>query len=94
MTDSLTTAETSKPKATWKYKRVLVPKGKPVPKNEGDYTTPRGQDITIVPDGVFGLYVAKWVGGGGGILPPELRSKFTSDREARYAIEKYLRRKR
>jgi hypothetical protein len=81
MQDNQTMVE-SKPR-----KRVLVPPGKPEPKNVEAFVTPKGGDIEIVFDKQFGLYVIKV---GSGPLPSKLQGKFTEYARAKLAVDRYL----
>jgi hypothetical protein len=82
MQDSPTTAG-SKPR-----KRVLTPPEKPQPKDEDSFVTPRGMDIEIRQDKIYGLYYIVFTGGGP--LPRELQGKFTERSRAEFVIESYL----
>lgn len=77
----------SSPTMAGNKKRVLVPAGKPEPKDENSYVTPRGHDITIENDS-FGMYRVHFPGGGP--LPRELQGRFTERWRAELAIERYL----
>ena len=73
-------------------KRVLTPKGKPVPKDKDSYVTPKGADIEVVFDKRFGLYMVNFPSGGK--VPKELSGKWTEESRLRVAIESYLAKKR
>lgn len=85
--DNQTTAD--QPDKKRHYKRVLYPKGKPVPQKEGDSVTPRGHNIEIRPDGFYGTYKICFTNGGR--EPPEFNGRFTTTTEAQKVIDKYLR---
>lgn len=69
-------------------KQVLTPPGKPVSKEEGGSVTPRGKNIEVVFDKIYGLYVIQFTEGGP--VPKELSGKWTEEQRAQQAIELYL----
>ena len=70
-------------------KTVLTPPGKPTPK-EGDIAvTPKGKGLKVTFDKKYGMYQV--VFSEGGVLPPELDGKWTVEKGAEAAIERYLR---
>lgn len=67
-------------------KRVLVPAGKPEPKNENSFITPRGKDIEVKL--VNGFWIISFPAGG--TIPKELSGRFTDKWRADKAVEVYL----
>jgi hypothetical protein len=67
-------------------KRVLTPPGKPEPKDDDSFVTPRGGDITIQFDNMYGLYEISM----SGPKPKELSGFFTERKRAEKAVEQYL----
>lgn len=69
-------------------RKVRLTPNKPVQKEEADGMTPRGKNIEIVADTRLGLYTVQFMEGGE--LPDMLKGMFTTVREAKSAINRYL----
>lgn len=69
-------------------KQVLIPPGKPVPKDEDSFVTPKGGDLKVDYHGQYGLFVITQPSGGP--LPAELAGRYTHKSLAVKAIESYL----